>query len=58
MTLISKEPEGVGIRSLIYDMKEALQKTNATEYPIFAVEEIPEERFCYFKRKGYYSLGE
>lgn len=57
-TFIDRERPGVGIESIIRDMKNELQKLNGTEYPTFAVEEISEERYFYFKKKGYFDLGE
>jgi hypothetical protein len=57
-TLIDRESPGVGIRSIIRDMKKELQTYNNTEYPSFAIEEISEEQYCYLKRKRYYTLGE
>lgn len=57
-TLIDRESSGVGIESIIHDMKNELQRYNGIEYPTFAVEEISEERYFYFKKKGYYVLGE
>lgn len=57
-TFIDRESPGVGIESIIRDMKNELQRSNEVEYPTFAVEEISEERYFYFKKKGYYVLGE
>lgn len=56
-TIIDKERDSVGIESLIRDMNEELRKFNGVVYPIFAIEEISERQFCYFKKKGYYSIG-
>ena len=56
-TLIDKESPGVGIESIIHDMKKELQSYNGIEYPTFAVEEISEEQYSYLKKKGYYVLG-
>lgn len=57
-TMIDREPSGVGIKSLIYDMKKELQRYQEIEYPTFAIEEITEEQYYYFRKKGYYTLGE
>jgi hypothetical protein len=57
-TLIDRESPGVGIKSIIRDMKKELQTYNNTEYPSFAIEEVSEEQYYYLKRKGYYALGE
>ena len=57
-TLLDKESPGVGIESIIHDMKKELQICNGVDYPTFAIEEISEEQYCYLKRKGYYTLGE
>lgn len=57
-TLIDRERSGVGIESIIRDMKNELQRYGEIEYPTFAVEEISENQYFYFKKKGYYTLGE
>ena len=57
-TVISKESPGVDMKIMVRDMKQELQRHNETEYPTFAIEEISEEQYSYFKKKGYYSLGE
>lgn len=56
-TIITKENPGVGIESLVRDVKE-LQRHNGIDYPVFAIEEISEEQYYHLKRKGYYALGE
>ena len=57
-TFIDRENPGVGIKNVIRDIKEELQRQNEVEYPTFAVEEISEAQFSYFKKKGYYNIGE
>ena len=57
-TGISRESSGVDMKIMVRDMKRELQRYNETEYPTFAIEEISEKQYSYFKKKGYYSVGE
>ena len=57
-TLIDRDVPGINMENLVHDIKNELQRQNEVEYPTFAIEEISEEQFCYFKKKGYYNIGD
>ena len=57
-TFITKEPDIITTKHLCKELKEELQK-RGVKYPIFAIDQIDEKQFRYFKMvKGYYATGE
>jgi hypothetical protein len=57
-TLITKENCFIQIKDLCEELKQEF-KRRGVEYLVFAIEQIDERQFRYFKKvKGYYATGE
>lgn len=56
-TFIAKENSQIDMTIFCRDLRNFL-RGKGVEIPIFAVEEIDEKSFSFFKRKGYLVLGE